>query len=592
MKLAHVTVAAVVLAAGGLASAQSLTTALSTTGSGGVFMDLTPTGSGLYVTSFDVQYTGTVGTAVEVEIWTRPGSYVGFDGSNSGWVLHQTVGAIRQGTAVSSPLVPTVPIEVPAGNTTGVYLHCITSGGGIRYIGSGATSFSNADLMLFSDVARTGNIPFGGSRFTPRIFAGTVYYQPGGPAIPGGCCLPDTTCLQTNEFHCTWVGGTFMGDNSDCAACPAQTAGVWLARPAAPQGLVGAAGILLDDTFYLLSGARNGGIRYDTDNYKFDIVNGVWSTIASTPHTGAPAPQQGGISNHTAGAIGSDIYVVAGWAGTIPGAISRVLKYDTLADIWEEIWTDPYPIAVYSPGSAVHNGKLYVLGGGTAPGAPTQENYVYDPGAPAGSRWSPIAPFDVPRIGVAARAFGDKIYAVGGEAADEDRVDVYDIATNTWSAGPPMTSFRGGTALYNLDGKPYAASGGWSSYVTSGEILDNGTWVAGPSVIQGMRNMAADGNATWLVRSTGYDGAYQPYTETMRLDSTPACYANCDGSTVEPILNVEDFTCFINEFASAQVLPPSQQASHYANCDGSSTQPVLNVEDFTCFINRFAQGCP
>jgi hypothetical protein len=30
----------------------------------------------------------------------------------------------------------------------------------------------------------------------------------------------------------------------------------------------------------------------------------------------------------------------------------------------------------------------------------------------------------------------------------------------------------------------------------------------------------------------------------------------------------------------------------YANCDGSVTPPVLNVLDFTCFLNRFAAGCP
>jgi hypothetical protein len=71
-----------------------------------------------------------------------------------------------------------------------------------------------------------------------------------------------------------------------------------------------------------------------------------------------------------------------------------------------------------------------------------------------------------------------------------------------------------------------------------------------------------------------------------------ACYANCDGSTVAPILNVDDFTCFINEFAAAQSVPTSQQITNYANCDGSTIIPVLNVDDFTCFINQYAQGCP
>jgi hypothetical protein len=60
------------------------------------------------------------------------------------------------------------------------------------------------------------------------------------------------------------------------------------------------------------------------------------------------------------------------------------------------------------------------------------------------------------------------------------------------------------------------------------------------------------------------------------------CYANCDGSTTAPVLNVQDFSCFLNKFASADT---------YANCDGSTTAPVLNVQDFSCFLNRFAAGC-
>jgi hypothetical protein len=61
------------------------------------------------------------------------------------------------------------------------------------------------------------------------------------------------------------------------------------------------------------------------------------------------------------------------------------------------------------------------------------------------------------------------------------------------------------------------------------------------------------------------------------------CYANCDLSTTPPVLNVLDFTCFLQEFAAG---------SAYANCDGSTTAPVLNVVDFTCFLQKFAAGCP
>jgi hypothetical protein len=60
------------------------------------------------------------------------------------------------------------------------------------------------------------------------------------------------------------------------------------------------------------------------------------------------------------------------------------------------------------------------------------------------------------------------------------------------------------------------------------------------------------------------------------------CYPNCDASTVPPILNVGDFTCFLQRFAAGD---------SYANCDASTVPPVLNVGDFTCFLQRFASGC-
>jgi hypothetical protein len=91
-----------------------------------------------------------------------------------------------------------------------------------------------------------------------------------------------------------------------------------------------------------------------------------------------------------------------------------------------------------------------------------------------------------------------------------------------------------------------------------------------------------------------YPGGGYVQMDDMEYDSAggTVCYANCDGSTVAPLLNVDDFTCFINEFAAAQALPHEQQVTHYANCDSSSIVPALNVDDFTCFINAFATGCP
>jgi hypothetical protein len=63
----------------------------------------------------------------------------------------------------------------------------------------------------------------------------------------------------------------------------------------------------------------------------------------------------------------------------------------------------------------------------------------------------------------------------------------------------------------------------------------------------------------------------------------PPCYPNCDGSTAPPVLNVQDFTCFLQRYAASDP---------YANCDNSTTVPTLNVQDFTCFLQSYATGCP
>jgi choice-of-anchor B domain-containing protein len=87
------------------------------------------------------------------------------------------------------------------------------------------------------------------------------------------------------------------------------------------------------------------------------------------------------------------------------------------------------------------------------------------------------------------------------------------------------------------------------------------------------------GDADTSTTEAGID-AFRVFTP----DCAPVtnCYANCDGSTVAPVLNVADFTCFLQRFAAGE---------SYANCDNSTAAPILNVADFTCFLQSFAAGC-
>lgn len=77
--------------------------------------------------------------------------------------------------------------------------------------------------------------------------------------------------------------------------------------------------------------------------------------------------------------------------------------------------------------------------------------------------------------------------------------------------------------------------------------------------------------------SRGMAVVYTP--TTVRL---VPCYANCDQSSSPPMLNANDFQCFMNRYT---------QGDPYVNCDLSTSPPVLNVNDFICFMNKFAIGC-
>jgi hypothetical protein len=114
----------------------------------------------------------------------------------------------------------------------------------------------------------------------------------------------------------------------------------------------------------------------------------------------------------------------------------------------------------------------------------------------------------------------------------------------------------------------------------------------------GFATSSAAGGALTSSTFRRADGSTGQTGEASRIEITYSvgriCWANCDGSTTEPILNVEDFVCFINEFAAGWSIHGCIYTNEpcYANCDNSTTPPILNVEDFACFINAFAAGCP
>jgi len=130
------------------------------------------------------------------------------------------------------------------------------------------------------------------------------------------------------------------------------------------------------------------------------------------------------------------------------------------------------------------------------------------------------------------------------------------------------------------------------------EVLGDYVWGSTPTLVSDVQGWLTNpaGNFGWVLLgdesalSTArrfnsrehIDVASRPRL-TVTFAPPPACYANCDGSTAAPALNVGDFTCFLQKYAAQEA---------YANCDGSTAAPALNVGDFTCFLQKYAAGCP
>ena len=141
-----------------------------------------------------------------------------------------------------------------------------------------------------------------------------------------------------------------------------------------------------------------------------------------------------------------------------------------------------------------------------------------------------------------------------------------------WTQQPVAASFQGSWRLWTgaIDGYSTSAPSTDLYILDFGAGTESVTAVVGHYAGAGSTPAAAGG---WLY-TVGAGGLF---------GFAPDCYANCDNSTSPPILNANDFQCFVNRYA---------EGDPAANCDGSTAPPTLNANDFQCFLNAFAAGCP
>jgi hypothetical protein len=163
-------------------------------------------------------------------------------------------------------------------------------------------------------------------------------------------------------------------------------------------------------------------------------------------------------------------------------------------------------------------------------------------------------------------------------------------------SGQILAGSAGGVAEYKFD-TPAGAFGGYfgtncGTADATAEFFDEG------GVMFATAPMTVPADCTWTwngwestvaikrIRIVGnaFGGAFIMMDDLEYSEFDSACYPDCDTSTGVGVLDIFDFLCFQNRFASG---------SPYAcDCDTSTGGGVCDIFDFLCFQNEFSNGCP
>ncbi len=134
--------------------------------------------TGLRIGSLDVA-PSTANTAFTVEVFVKPGTHTGFEGTAAEWVsagIGSSAGGASTATASAAVAFP-MPIYLPPG-LHGIKLWYI--GVGPRYqTGTAVTTVTSGDVNLTVGTSRGSTTvdPWAGSNITPRWWSGVLYYD-------------------------------------------------------------------------------------------------------------------------------------------------------------------------------------------------------------------------------------------------------------------------------------------------------------------------------------------------------------------------------------------------------------------------------
>ncbi len=172
------------------------------------------------------------------------------------------------------------------------------------------------------------------------------------------------------------------------------------------------------------------------------LFNCTWSSAANYPIT---------VLDNAVTAVGANIYSFGGVSTNI---IATSFKFD--GTTWTAIAS--LPVALEYPAAVSDGTNIYILGGSNASGVSQTTLNRYNVGT---NTYTALAPFTTATWNHAAVYLNGKIYKFAGSnnTASTNVLEIYDIASNTWSVGAPyplalsfVSAFVQGNFIYAAGG--------------------------------------------------------------------------------------------------------------------------------------------
>ncbi|MEE2567244.1 Kelch repeat-containing protein [Hyphobacterium marinum] len=224
----------------------------------------------------------------------------------------------------------------------------------------------------------------------------------------------------------------------------ASAQGEWRDGPALLSPRSGLAAAELEGKIYAAGGAGLTQPRNEVEVFDPDL--GEWRDVTALPS---------GLERFGMTAANGRLYAAGGYAareGVRP--IADMWSYAPETGVWQRETAMPGPMASFQ--LVGHDGHLYALGGETG----TSGMFVFDIEA---REWTARddTPDDVSRRGGAAVVVDGRILFIGGAHSGiaTERVDVYDIASGTWSQAADMPTPRAGHAAVLSGGRIHVFGG-------------------------------------------------------------------------------------------------------------------------------------